>query len=609
MAERTVIRTALDRTVVQVIRPDRLTRVRTRLRGDTTGGGAVDSVDDLTGAVNLDSTRQRVATAPVMVADGATIPAGTFAALLLGTTAVLPDAVTHGLGQTMYLTPFGGACVLSGSGSDVVQAGSGLTLQPGLTYGVSAGDISAFVPGAASWGLATTNLVSAQVQALIDIHDADATAHGGINGAAIASAISAAVASEATVRGDSDHDALTAASYSLDPPEAWFEFPDDTNSDLGWSTPDLDELVGMPDMRALVHFERGTYEFNEIWTRTFDGGFGAEDSPEMAVFTPAPDQSPRLFLESVATGETEDEEDISVPVDIEGVWVLLRTYYPTTTSAVGQIAVRWGGDETTNDGRQWRTLSTYERPLGGIAYDTDEPWWLGLRFSGRIAWGELYDGPDGTLVASPDAADWTTSTSFTDGQGNAWVTAAGTVRKSNTERVKALEDAGGGASTWTMLSDTTVGPLGVAQIDVELPTCRAIKISWGDARSTRTGGVNDTLMCRFEVDDVLDSGPNYSNLGAVNQTAAFLALITSSAVNADRSASGFDLIGVGVGQSTTWSGTNVVVADNTEVSTTYSPHYGAYTGTRGGVLTGLRIYPSNGPLFAEGTWITVEVMV
>jgi len=252
---------------------------------------------------------------------------------------------------------------------------------------------------------------------------------------------------------DQVHDALTATQYALDPPAAWFEFDDDTVDTRAWSTPDPDELAAMPDMRALVWFERGTIQFNEIWTRTFDGGIGDEDSPEMAVYTPSAATSPELYLESVPTGGTEDEQDVRAAVDIEGVWALLRTYYPTTTTARAQIAVRWGGDETTGDGTQWRTLATQTRDAG-IAYDTDEPWWLGLRFSGRIAWGELYDGADGTLVASPNAADWTTGLTFTDGQSNVWTTVSGTVTSSVPERVAALEAA---PSTVDVVSNVT-GP-------------------------------------------------------------------------------------------------------------------------------------------------------
>src|SRR5690606_29317276 len=100
--------------------------------------------------------------------------------------------------------------------------------------------------------------------------------------------------------------------------------------------------------------------------------------------------------------------------------------------------VRFGGDTVTADGAQWLTLATRARPAG-IEYDETEPWRLGLRFNGRIARGELYDGVDGELVAAPDASDWTTGTTFIDSEGVEWSTTAGTVGLSLERRVAALE--------------------------------------------------------------------------------------------------------------------------------------------------------------------------
>jgi polygalacturonase len=147
--------------------------------------GAVDSVDGLTGAVNLNGKRQRISAAPAIVADGGTIPAGTTTALLTGPTAVLPDATTHGLGQSLNLSAItGNPCTLTASGTDLIQFGAGLILEPGLIYGITALDLSALAPGVISWGVASTSVppeyIDSRATSAVTAHDEDADAHDGV---------------------------------------------------------------------------------------------------------------------------------------------------------------------------------------------------------------------------------------------------------------------------------------------------------------------------------------------------------------------------------------------------------------------------------------------
>lgn len=272
------------------------------------------------------------------------------------------------------------------------------------------------------------------------------------------------------------HDAFTAASYATDPPTAWF-VGGNSDTDAAWTTGDIPELLNGPDMRALIRARRGAVEFAEVWSRFFDDGT-VEDSPEFAVQWPSATASPRLYLESVHGGDTEDLLDVEADVDIEDVWVWVRAYIDLDNDlAVLQLGVRWGGDVTTADGRQWRTLASVARSPG-IEWNVARDWnWL-LRFYGEAARGELYDGVDGTLVAAPDAADWTTGLSFTDSEGVEWTTVSGTVQRSVDARLDTLEAAGAplavieslGAQSAITNAGTWPGPVHTA---VELPACAA----------------------------------------------------------------------------------------------------------------------------------------
>lgn len=229
---------------------------------------------------------------------------------------------------------------------------------------------------------------------------------------------------------DTLHDALTAASYALDPPEAWFECTGGDASTTWWESADIPPLANGPDMRALLWFNpsEAAAFFYEVWTLFFDDGTG-DDSPEAAIHKTAAGAKPRAYLESVRGGDTVDETDATVEVDIEKVWAALRWYIDLDNDqAVVQQAVRWGGDTVTADGMRWRTWITMDRPPG-IEWNLASVWKFLLRFPGRAAWGKLYDGVDGTLVAFPNAADWESGTSFLDTVGREWTTIGGTVAK------------------------------------------------------------------------------------------------------------------------------------------------------------------------------------
>lgn len=345
---------------------------------------------------------------------------------------------TYSSRQYLNATSFGNGCQLV-TGPDQVTAGStggpsvwkivtangtdyGLTAVGG--YALSASyNLSQYATDADLAGYATDAELSA-VQAALDIAEQ-----------AIDAAVSAA--------DDQHHDALTAAHYATDPPAAWFVYSGSEPTNDAWSTGDIPELSGMPDMRALIYFERDVVEqFSEIWTRWFDSDGAAEDSPELAIFKSSPTAKPRIYAESVRDGGTTDETDVNVEFDLERVWMPVRVFYNSTgTLCTAQVGVRWDGDSTTS-GRhtEWRTIATQARPAG-IDWNTANDWILGLHFEGRIAWAELYDGDDGTLVAAPDATDWTTGTSFTDSEGNVWTTTTGAVAKSLDARVDTLEAA------------------------------------------------------------------------------------------------------------------------------------------------------------------------
>lgn len=410
----------------------------------TTGSAAeVQSVNGETGVVVLsaDDVNARDVYRPAIVMSPATVTAfgGSMVNGVSVTLAALASAVPVGADLLIWNGTAGaapnGSYTHAGSGTfnysarqyltaTSVANGCGLVESVDFYTAGSAADSSlwklATVNGT-DWGLVAIGGYAFKVGLNLDQYatDADITTLEGVD-ASLLQQIQNLVA-------DLQSQILAIATVDEPTPAAWFVFDNDSNPNQAWSTSDIPELSAEPDMRALVFIERGTQQFNEIWTRTFDG-LGTIDSPEMAANF---DSDGRLYLfgELVPGGETlESENRLNAPLATEGMWAWLRVYPDfANTRWVGQVAVRYGGDETA-DGRLWLTIGTQDAPdIDSIEWNITEPWWLGLRFFGRIARGELYDGIDGTLVAAPDATDWSTGTSFTDSEGIVWSTTTGTV--------------------------------------------------------------------------------------------------------------------------------------------------------------------------------------
>ncbi len=262
--------------------------------------------------------------------------------------------------------------------------------------------------------------------------------------------------------------------YTVDPPSAWFDYTYTLGQEW-YTTGGISELENGPDARALVYFDPSSDNLNqyfEIWSRWFDDGT-AEDCFEMAIWKESLTAPLRLYLESIRGGETTDEMDAFMRLDVNRVWCWLRAYIDLVNNkAVLQIGTSYGGDTTTADGRQWRTLAIVDRPAG-IEWDDANSWLLGLRFAGRIARGELYDGVDGTLVAAPDASTATLvplldefddflSNSFVDSEGVSWESNTGSITYSNNVRIAALEAVAG--ATGATGPQGATGPAGADSI-------------------------------------------------------------------------------------------------------------------------------------------------
>lgn len=437
--------------------------------GSDGGGGAVDSVNGKTGVVVLDAAdvgalpddtpipdvSEFVTEEELAAAAGVVIPAFvdttvTRAPAVViagpGVTVTLPDAASVSAGSpqrdatvTVLTTTAGSATVVCASGdvfdfagttSRAVAAGTSVTVVP---FDATA------TPAPVEWMWLPVGWSQAQIEAMI---------------AADAGPVASGV-----------HDVVTGGAEPE--PERAFRFDPDAES--VWKSSDVPALTGDVELRARIRVRRvAANHFSEILTRTFDGGVGAIDSPEFAIYE-SDGAGGRVagalyaFYEWVPDGGTVESEDRGYGrVDIEGLWCTVRATHDVSTGKVRQfVAVRDASQatETTGDGQRWRLVGENNGGDTGIEWSAD-PWGLGFRFSGEIEWGQIFDGIDGTLIASPNAEDCTPGDqSFVDGQGNSWSTVAGECVASTETRLTALEDApsGGGSESWIVEVNPLLG--------------------------------------------------------------------------------------------------------------------------------------------------------
>lgn len=455
-----------------IVRESEMTSAISSAIDDLVGGapGALDTLNELAAALNDDAefaatvaasiaARQRVGTAPVVVANGGMIPAGTVLALLLGATATLPAASSHGLGQEMTLTCIGGVdCVLSATGSDLLGSGAGLTIDKDYTTKIAAADISAFAfPGALNWAVTGTAFESADAQALlsgyapISVTDDIADVAADVNDLAA----TAAAADTSELRARTLGDALRGMSAELGASVTRAFRGDGTGNGRWWSPSFTDELTDGVAYRCLRRPERPPTApwFSEYIAQPHDGGAGSWDNLEGADVEP--DESfgvsigdptvdwaagqPRDFHEQTPQGGTTDGSFWWPALGNEwGEWVETLTDI-TFGTGVGRKWIRVpydlgdGGTYWTDpdDGalfllRHAATLDKFE----SISQDGDdvgagpwvaETWWVANNYFGDIARVIVKNGLEGDVVANPDAGLVTPgATSFVDVAGKFW---------------------------------------------------------------------------------------------------------------------------------------------------------------------------------------------
>jgi len=233
-----------------------------------------------------------------------------------------------------------------------------------------------------------------------------------------------------------------------------FNAPDDdieafTSDDLclvadggsgGWSIPYLGDTPDGIDFRLKVRFRRPddmpTQRYMELLTQTNDLNWG-DDNFEAAILWPDetyPDERPgvpHMFWEhtpdrSLFTPEVDGEVGfLDDPADWStsnrgatltadaalsaGEWATLRFVQDTATDTISfyrEVVPLTGGDDVTADDREWALIRSWTFPYAGSmepGIETD--WIIGKQLLGDIAWFEIYDGPDGDLLAAVTATE------------------------------------------------------------------------------------------------------------------------------------------------------------------------------------------------------------
>lgn len=261
------------------------------------------------------------------------------------------------------------------------------------------------------------------------------------------------LASVAVDTSDSAGDIYLATSVAADP--AWWLEIDDTDNDGAFTTPAVTDFATAVDLRMMFRADRpsGAPEwYSELFTQTHDG-LGSWDNFELAVMWSGdsggrPEGKPYLFWEWSKEGASVESGNFFVDAAIRpGLWLTVRMTQEFSTGEINYYReVPWEGlaDDVTSDGRFWRLVGTATNAnADSIDAGVTEPWAIGYRLEGGVAWCEVYDGIDGTKIVDIQESHLITAgagaTSITDGEGNVWTSTSGVVQPSLETRLAALE--------------------------------------------------------------------------------------------------------------------------------------------------------------------------
>lgn len=389
-----------------------------------TSGGAVDSVNGETGVVvlDVDDVNGRDIYRPAIVMSPATVTAfgGSMVNGVSVTIAALASSVPVGADILIWNGTAGGA-----PNGSYTHAGSG-------TFNYSARQYLNATSVANGCGL---------VEA-VDFYTAGSAADSSLWKLATANGTDWALV---PTGGYAFKVSLNLDQYALDSDIAAFDAPiardipsvafrcDGTN-DGDWHTDNVGSFTGGYDFRAKV---RPTYPypeppgdwFSEMGTQTRDSLVGIVDNHEAAIMRRSTTEKPCLFFECTRNGGSAENATrliAELPTGW-GEWVTVRTTVNFATTTVRHwVQVWWefSDDETfdtTDDGKHWWLIGE----LVDTDYDSIDPaitevWQVGHNFYGDIAWTEWYSGIDGTRVASPNAEDWVSGSTFDDAEANTW---------------------------------------------------------------------------------------------------------------------------------------------------------------------------------------------
>lgn len=199
--------------------------------------------------------------------------------------------------------------------------------------------------------------------------------------------------------------------------------------------------------------------FAELITQTHDSGGGSWDNFEWARVFGArtgglgdelDDDVIYDFFEMTPQGASAESAFIICDLGVKlGVSVKARLTVDFSTGTVRVwVESSVPADDTTADGRHW-TLKHEEVVPSWTSIDSGvtEPLSIGQRLAGWTDKAEIFNGIDGTLLASPSATDGALgSKSIVDAQSNPWTTDTGVLRAMSAgERLASLELAPSGA--------------------------------------------------------------------------------------------------------------------------------------------------------------------